>query len=71
LKDKLPGSIAENINSEIDGIFNLIRNQRNDSEHPTGKDVERFHMFVNLQLFVAYCRNVYGIVEWLDQQESI
>lgn len=42
IKNKLPKEIKENIDTNIKGIFTLIRTQRNDFGHPTGKYINRF-----------------------------
>jgi hypothetical protein len=61
--------IDENLESDLDGIFNLIRITRNDAGHPTGKIMRREQVFVNLQLFVQYCRCVYGLIEYLNKNK--
>jgi len=68
-KNKFPQEIEENISSELDGIFNLIRYQRNDTGHPTGKIITRDQMFVSLRLFIMYCSKVYAIVNWLNGKQ--
>lgn len=65
IKKELPHHIAENIESELDGIFTVIRHQRNEAGHPSGKKVRRDEMFVYLRLFITYCSHLYGIVKWL------
>ncbi len=57
--------IDENLESDLDGIFNLIRITRNDAGHPTGKIPRRDTVFVNLRLFVPYCKCVYGLIDYL------
>lgn len=69
IKNNLPKEVQENISSELDGIFNLIRYQRNDTGHPTGKVVTRDEMFMALRLFIMYCSKVYAIVSWLDNKQ--
>jgi hypothetical protein len=65
IKKQLLCDVAENIETEIDGIFTLIRRQRNDSGHPTGKTIGRDEMFAYLRLFVPYCSHIYEVVNWL------
>ena len=67
-KDKLDPTISENIETNLDGIGNFIRLQRNDSGHPTGTRKSRDEVFVNLRLFVPYCKQVYDLIDWLDEQ---
>lgn len=66
-KEKLPEDLEENLDSNLDGIFNLIRETRNDAGHPTGKRIMREQAFVNLQLFVPYCKCVYGLIDFLKK----
>jgi hypothetical protein len=69
VKRRLPNEIKENIETIMQGIFNLIRLQRNDSGHPTGKVVTRSLMFANLHLFIMYCSHLYALVKWLEENQ--
>jgi RNAse (barnase) inhibitor barstar len=69
IKKEFPQEVKENISSELDGIFNLIRYQRNDTGHPTGSIITRDQMFVSLRLFIIYCSKVYAIVNWLNSKQ--
>lgn len=69
IKSRLPPDVQDNIESELGGIFNLIRYQRNDTGHPTGKTVSRDEVFVSLRLFIMYCSKVYQIVDWLRNNQ--
>jgi hypothetical protein len=66
-RSKLPQEIDETLESDLDGIFTLIRIARNDSGHPTGKIMRREQVYVNLQLFVQYCRCVYRLIDYLNK----
>ena len=67
-KNKLDPTISENIETNLDGIGNFIRLQRNDSGHPTRTRKNRDEIFVNLRLFVPYCKQVYDFIDWLEEQ---
>lgn len=67
IKSELPTDVQENIDSELQGIFNLIRYQRNDTGHPTGKLVTRDEMFMSLRLFRTFCNKLYQLVHWLRE----
>lgn len=69
IKSRLPQDIQDNVESELNGIFNLIRYQRNDTGHPTGRTVSRDEVFVSLRLFIMYCAKVYQIVDWLSNNQ--
>lgn len=65
-KKNLPENISKSLDTNFDGIFNIIRLQRNDIGHPTGKPVEinRDLMFAHLQLFVPYCKTIYELMDF-------
>lgn len=71
IKSKLPKPLSENIETDVQGIFTLIRHERNDAGHPTGKEVSRSQMFAYLQLFIQYCLALYGLIDWLKQNNHI
>jgi hypothetical protein len=60
----LPRELSEDLESQFDGIFNLIRVTRNDAGHPTGRKIERDVAFVNLRLFIVYCKKIYGLIDY-------
>lgn len=66
-RKNLPNDLEENLDSNLDGIFSLIRVTRNDAGHPTGKTISREQVFVNLQLFVPYCKCVYELIDFLKK----
>ena len=67
LRKSLPRKLAENLESQFDGIFTLIRVTRNDAGHPSGRLIKRSEAFVNLQLFTNYCKMVYGLIDYIDK----
>jgi hypothetical protein len=67
-KGDLDSSIRGNIETNLDGIGNFMRLQRNDSGHPTGTKKSRDEMFVNLRLFVPYCKQICDLLDWLQQK---
>jgi len=67
IKGKLPRSLSDDLDIQLDGVFNLTRNCRNDVGHPTGRKIERRLAFANLQLFIPYCKRIYDLVEYFNQ----
>jgi hypothetical protein len=59
--------IRDNMETNLNGIFQLIRLQRNDSGHPTGKLIPRYQLFIYLNIFPAYCECVYSILDKLEK----
>lgn len=62
IRGTLPPELSEDLESQFDGIFNLIRVTRNDAGHPTGKKINRDDAFVNLRLFLVYCKRIYSLI---------
>ena len=60
----LPNNIKENLDTNLDGIMNTIRNFRNDSGHPSGNLISREQCYVNLNLFIPYCKKAYQLIDF-------
>jgi hypothetical protein len=69
IKGHLPRELSEDLESQFDGIFNLIRVTRNDAGHPTGRKIERDAAFVNLRLFIVYCKKIYGLIDYFGSNQ--
>jgi hypothetical protein len=65
LRGRLPNNLQDGLDVELNAIFDIIRNQRNDAGHPTGKVVERERAYANLVVVPTYFKKVYSIIEWL------
>jgi shikimate 5-dehydrogenase len=65
-KKDLEPSLAEVIEYNLNGIFNLIRLQRNESGHPTGTRPDKDQMYANLIVFIMYCKTLYDLIKWLE-----
>jgi hypothetical protein len=66
IKKELDPEVADTLEQNLTGIFNLIRLQRNESGHPTGQRPSKDQMFAYLILFILYCKTVYDLIKWLD-----
>jgi hypothetical protein len=64
IRKTLPDALKDDLESQFDGTFNLIRVTRNDAGHPTGRKIQRDDAFVNLRLFVIYCKKIYGLIDY-------
>ena len=62
----LPENLRASVGTELAGIFELIRKTRNDAGHPTGRSIRKEEAFALLQLFPAYAKTVYALIEWLQ-----
>lgn len=60
----LPSVLKEDLDVQFDGILSVIRTFRNDAGHPSGKIMEREQVYVLLQMFIPYCKKLYGLIEF-------
>jgi hypothetical protein len=70
VKQRMPAALTENVDSQLRGVFDLIRSSRNDAGHPAiGSSVSRDAVYSHLRLFPPYCRRIYDLVTWfVDNQ---
>lgn len=61
----LPATLGGIVKRHIDGIFDLIRESRNDAGHPTGRLMERSETHALLLLFPVYCKTAHELITWL------
>lgn len=64
----LPADLKEGLPNILLGVFEMIRAERNDAGHPTGKIPERALVFANISVFRGYLKRVYDLIEWLNAQ---
>jgi hypothetical protein len=68
-RSRLPSSLEDNLDSQLTGIFDLIRTTRNDVGHPTGRLIDRQLAFAHLRLFISYCKRVYDLIDWFGHNQ--
>lgn len=66
----LASDVKEDLDTNLAGILAIIRNFRNESEHPSGKIISREQCYILLNLFVPYCKKVYQLIEHFHVQEK-
>ena len=54
----------------INGIFELLRNCRNDAGHPTGKRLSKEEVFTLLRLFVSYINKIYDMIDYFNNNKA-
>lgn len=65
IKQRLPRTLTDNVDSLLRGVFDLIRSSRNDAGHPAiGASVSRDAVYSHLRLFPPYCKRVYELIAW-------
>ena len=57
--------ILDRLDITLNAVFELIRSQRNDAEHPTGKKVTREKDYASLVVSPNYLKKVYYLMGWL------
>jgi hypothetical protein len=67
IKGQMRGNVPDDLDIQLDGVFNLIRNTRNDAGHPTGVAMDRRRAYANLQLFTPYCKTVYAMISYFQR----
>ncbi len=71
IKGCLPKNLTDNIDSLLRGIFDLIRNSRNDAGHPaSGTLVDRDVVYSHLRLFIPYCTRIYDLIGWFEAHNA-
>jgi hypothetical protein len=71
LKTRIPDVLTENVDSQLRGVFDLIRSSRNDAGHPAiGSSVGRDAVYSHLRLFTPYCKRIYGLIAWFQANRS-
>jgi hypothetical protein len=65
-RDRLPNPLKDDLDLQLQAIFNLIRTCRNDVGHPTGRTIGRRIAFANLQVFIGYCKRVYDLMDFFQ-----
>jgi hypothetical protein len=67
IKSALPKNLTDSIDSLLRGVFDLIRNSRNDAGHPaSGTTVDRDLVYSHLRLFIPYSARIYGLIHWFE-----
>jgi hypothetical protein len=69
LKQQIPTELSRDMEIYLDGVFNLVRNYRNEAGHPTGRDIPHEIAYSNLQLFRHFSKRVHGLIEYLGSHQ--
>ena len=54
--------LLDGIDIVISGVFELLRQNRNSTGHPTGKAMSKESVFASLQVFVIYCKRIFALI---------
>ncbi|MCC8195244.1 MAG: hypothetical protein LIO49_00280 [Ruminococcus sp.] len=63
IKDK---DLNDGLDGILDGVYDTLRLNRNATGHPTGKTMVREDVFASLQVFITYCKRIYGLIHYFE-----
>jgi hypothetical protein len=67
VKPRLPRGLVDNTDSLLRGVFDLIRNSRNEAGHPASSAIiARDTNYSHLRLFIPYCQRICELMGWFD-----
>lgn len=69
-KSRVDKELTDGIDIVISGIFEILRQNRNSTGHPTGKSMTKDRVFASLQLFVTYCKRIYELIDFFNNNKS-
>ncbi|MBQ9715007.1 MAG: hypothetical protein IJV77_01205 [Clostridia bacterium] len=69
-KSELPSNFFDDYDLFINAIFAIIRRNRNDAGHPTGKQVDRDEHRTLIYLFCTHCKKIYDLIQFLKTERE-
>lgn len=63
-KGRIDKELVDGIDIIISGVFELLRQNRNSTGHPTGKAMTKGNVFASLQIFMTYCKRIYELINF-------
>ena len=70
-KDDISVNDMDDFDLIVSSLFSIIRQNRNDAGHPTGKAINRDELQTMIYVFINYCKKVYSFIEFFDSSSSI
>ena len=68
---RIDKDLVDGIDIVLNGIFEILRQNRNSTGHPTGKTIGRERVFALLQVFVTYCKRIYELIEFFRLNKKV
>lgn len=65
-KNEIPKDISDNMALFLDSILDLLRINRNETGHPTGKKIFREDAKAHLEIFALYLEKLYKLRDFFD-----
>ena len=63
-KTEMPNDLLSDYDLTINSVFTIIRKNRNDAGHPTGKTISREELQLTAYVFIEHCKQVYALVDY-------
>ncbi len=70
-KGEFDKELTDGIDIVVGGIFELLRQNRNSTGHPTGKSMSKETVFASLQLFITYCKRIYSLIAFFNANKRV
>lgn len=68
-KASVPRTLLEDFETQFLALQSLIRTFRNESGHPTGQLMDREQAFVNIQVFIPFCRKAHELIDYFKSAQ--
>lgn len=65
-KPKIPAHLSDGMTLTMDAVLDLLRINRNDAGHPTGRTIGRGDAFISLQMFARYLHKLYAFKAFFE-----
>lgn len=65
-KNDLPDSLKDGMDLTFNSILDLLRENRNDAGHPTGRIILREDQYISLQMFSRYIKRLYSFKDFFQ-----
>lgn len=69
-KHRLPDNLSDGMALTLDAVLDLLRINRNEAGHPTGKQFDRADAFINLQMFARYLEKMYRLKGFFERNRQ-
>lgn len=68
--DLIPKKLLENFDVVINAVSTIIRKNRNQAGHPTGKDIKKEELSSWIQVFRIHCVEIYKLINYFSLEEN-
>jgi hypothetical protein len=69
VKKNIDRELRSSLGTYLGGLFQVIRNQRNDAGHPTGEKIEREQLYATITAFPAQLEMMYRLIRYFQENK--